>query len=265
MSAMRGMGVMVLVALAILVWTAVQTFGQDSQAPTNNTSAGQTTTATKADVSSVKTELLELGSVLVSMIVGRLIVAVKNGQSIGGALAGIFGGTNTPAVKLLLCLALPALLLTGCFQVRRTQIITPAVFQVGTNTVGTLVTNCVTPEQIQTVTEKERLFVPKGYALFTEEDVYGVSVTLSGYSSTLPNVKAGFDHASLRLIPTSTNQLYAASMSESGGMQNKAVPFWFGLNGQFTTGPQFVNQGADTNGNATIMSTAIVPLAGLPR
>ena len=62
----------------------------------------------------------------------------------------------------------------------------------------------------------------------------------------------------MRWLPTSTNELHAASMTASGSINNKAVPFWMAANGQFTAGPSQVSNVTDTNGpNAN--AGAIVP------
>ena len=162
------------------------------------------------------------------------------------------GFVATAVVVLLAC--------TGCFTVSKTTIVTPAVFNVSKDASGALATNQVAASST-TTTHKARTFLPDGYALMGEEDVYGFSATLSSYSSTFPNVKLGLSHSTFRLIPTSTNAIYAPNISEAGQMNNKAVPFFFGLNGQFASGSAFVSQATGTNGPA-IISTTVIPAAG---
>jgi len=144
--------------------------------------------------------------------------------------------------------------ITGCYTRETITVNTPAVYAL------TGSTNVITPAKTVTTVTKARLFLPDGYALLGEEDVYGFAATLSSYSSTFPNVKLGLNHSTFRLIPTSTNAIYAPNISEAGGLQNKAVPFWFGLNGQFASGNAYVNQGSGTN--SAITSTAVIPATG---
>jgi hypothetical protein len=154
------------------------------------------------------------------------------------------------------------LALTGCtFTREQTTINTPAVFDVSTNAVGLLATNLVSPASVKQVTVKERLLLPEGYMLSQENDVFGIDVSLTSASSTLPNVRLGNFHNSLRLVPTSTNQIYAPKFTVSGSVDSKAAPFWNKMSGAFTSGDTAVGQLQDTNGPQN-SATAIDP--GVP-
>lgn len=162
-------------------------------------------------------------------------------------------GTN--AMGVFVWLLLPALLFTGCTLERRvTTINTPAVYD--------LHSNLVTAATSKTVTEKERLWLPEGYVLMTEDDMFGIKVEMTSQSSALPNIIAGEHHGSLTWVPTSTNQMYAASISKQGSIDNKAVPFWMSSKAGITFGNAFITQNADTN--ATPQSTAGASVPGTP-
>jgi len=156
--------------------------------------------------------------------------------------------------------ALAVSLMTGCVYTRSTtQINTPAVYSIGTGTNGITTTNLVEPAKVTTVTKKERIWLPEGYAFFQESDTYGINITMTSASSSLPNIKAGVNHESLRWVPTGTNQIYAPPLTASGSVDNKAVPFWMSSKGQFTSGQTAVTQATDTNGVTGASATAIVP------
>ncbi|MDR3459568.1 MAG: hypothetical protein P4N60_19230 [Verrucomicrobiae bacterium] len=139
-----------------------------------------------------------------------------------------------------------------------TTINTPALYSVSKDAAGALQTNLVSPASIKETIKKERLWLPEGYALLAEDDTWGFKGEMTSASSSLPNVMAGIHHGSFRWLPTSTNQLYAASMTASGSIDNKAVPFWMSAKGQFTAGPAHVSNASDTNG-VTADAGMIVP------
>jgi hypothetical protein len=154
-------------------------------------------------------------------------------------------------------------LATGCTFTRETTTInTPALYNVSKDVSGALQTNLVAPASVATTVRKERLQLPNGYALLLEDDMFGMKLEMTSLSSTLPNLIMGQHHGSARWIPTSTNQLYAASMAVDGSIDNKAVPFWMSSKGTFTAGPVSATQTTDTNGVSSSVS-AIVP--GTPK
>ncbi len=233
----------------------LQTFGQDpGTAPVP---------AAPVSLASLKATLLAVAALILSMVIGRFVQAFRAGAGLKEAVSAVWLGTNGPAAKLLVLAAALAVFGAGCITRSTTTINTPAVYNVSTNAAGLLASNLVSAASVVTKVEKERMFLPTGYAVFTESDIYGFDAEMTSLSSTLPNVKLGIAHNSIRWIPTSTNQLYAASMSESGNVNNKAVPFYMAMSGQFTAGPTFVSQGTDTNGNSTITTTTVIPAPGL--
>jgi hypothetical protein len=152
-------------------------------------------------------------------------------------------------------------LLAGCELTKsQTTINTPAVYNVTKDATGAVQTNLVSPASVTSEVKKERLWLPDGYALMLEQDLVGIDVECSSPSSAtaLPNVKFGQVHGSQRWLPTSTNQIYAPSLSVSGSADNKAVPFWVSNKGAFTSGNARTTQETDTNGVSS-ENSAIVP------
>lgn len=168
---------------------------------------------------------------------------------------------RTPMKKLLTFVTVLglAVIITGCTYTRSTTTIqTPAVYQVSTNSAGVVSTNLVAPATTQTVTKKDRIFLPEGYILSQESDVYGIDVAANSSSTGTPEVKAGISHLSQRWVPTSTNDLHAPTVALAGSVNNKAIPFWMSANATFNTGAAQSSQGSDTNGPTTV-SGAIAP------
>lgn len=191
---------------------------------------------------------------LIAMKAGRFYTSVKSGADVWTALKSIYLG-SVNGVKTILVLATASLMLTGCTLERRvTTINTPAVYD--------LHSNLVTAATSKTVTERERLWLPEGYVLMTEDDMFGIKVEMTSQSSALPNIIAGEHHGSLTWVPTSTNQMYAASISKQGSIDNKAVPFWMSSKAGITFGNAFITQNADTN--AIPQSTAGASIPGTP-
>ena len=148
-------------------------------------------------------------------------------------------------------LALAAVCFSGCALTRsQTTINTPAVYNITPGTNGVPQTNLVSAASVKTEIRKERLWLPDGYAFMQEDDLFGIDITMTSASSSLPNIKMGSHHGSQRWFPTATNKLYAASVSASGSVDNKAVPFWISEKGQFTAGDAHVSNVTDTNGTS---------------
>jgi len=145
-----------------------------------------------------------------------------------------------------------AIFITGCmtFKKEQTTVNNPAVYNIVPGTNGVAQTKQVSPASVVTSTKMERTWLPENYAFMQEDDMFGIDITMTSASSSLPNIKAGTHHGSMRWLPTSTNKLYAASMSASGSVDNKAVPFWVSEKGQFTAGDAHVSNVTDTNGTS---------------
>jgi len=80
------------------------------------------------------------------------------------------------------------LLQTGCALTRETTTInTPAVYNVSKDASGVLQTNLVSAASTTSTVKKERLYLPEGYALMMEDDMFGMKIEMTSASSTLPN------------------------------------------------------------------------------
>ena len=146
--------------------------------------------------------------------------------------------------------------LPGCaFKKATVTINTPAVYNVAPGANGALQTNLVSAASVTTKVEKERIWMPEGYAVLHNTVMYGVQVSMTDATTQTPKVQAGFVDDSWRWIPTGTNPMYAAPISSSGTLKNTGVPFAIGGTAAFTAGNMRVVQ--DTN-----TATAIVP--GVP-
>jgi hypothetical protein len=166
---------------------------------------------------------------------------------------------NRTSIYAVLGIGVLAFGLTGCsITTQHTTINTPAVYNVAKDATGAWSTNLVSAASVTTSDKKERLWLPEGYALLVEDDMWGIDLEMTSPSSQLPNIKSGIHHGSMRWLPTSTNQLYAASMSASGTIDNKAVPFLMAAQGQFTAGNAHVANATSTNG-ISADAGAIVP------
>jgi hypothetical protein len=151
-------------------------------------------------------------------------------------------------------LVLLLFLLPACaFQRGTTTIQTPAVYNVSPDAAGHLQTNLVSAASITTRVEKERLWLPPGYAVLHNTVMYGIDVAATDATTQTPKIKLGFADDSWRWIPTASNALYAAPITSSGTIHQSGIPFAVSGTAAFTAGSVSVMQG--TNSTAT----AIVP------
>lgn len=160
------------------------------------------------------------------------------------------------SLSMLAGLLVPALLLSaGCTMTReKTTINTPAVYNVTKDASGALQTNLVSAASVTTQIHKERMWLPDGYNLTLEQDVFGINVTPLDPSSTSAKVQAGVVSTRARWTPTATNNLFSPPITDQVDVDNKAIPFWLRASGQFTSG-QVSSSQSDTNAT----SEAIIP------
>ena len=155
----------------------------------------------------------------------------------------------------LLCAALlPLLALPACaFKKSTVTINTPAVYNVSADAAGKLQTNLVKAASVETRVEKERIWLPEGYAVLHNTVLYGIDVSTTDATTQTPKIRLGFADDSWRWIPTANSALFAPPITSSGTIHQSGVPFAVGGTAAFTAGPVAVTQ--STNSTAT----AIVP------
>lgn len=160
---------------------------------------------------------------------------------------------------LVLC-ALIGTLAPGCaFKASTITITTPAVYNVGVDAAGVLRTNLVSAGAVESRVQKERLWLPKDYAVVHNTVVYGVDIVAADPATTTPRVRLGFGEDSWRWIPTATNVLHAAPITSSGSIRQTGVPFAVSGLQTFTSGDvQVIHDGT----NQTQSASSIIP--GVP-
>lgn len=159
--------------------------------------------------------------------------------------------------SLVLALLLCGLALTGCAFKRSTVTIqTPAVYAVSADATGALHTNLVSAARLETRVEKERLWLPDGYAVLHNTILYGVDIVAADPSTTTPRVRLGFGEDSWRWVPTSTNVLHAPPVTSSGNVRQTGVPFAVSGVQTFTSGDTQVKHDLT---NQTQSASSIIP------
>ena len=161
------MWIMAMVA-GLWLMAGLQAFGgEEIPAPDNHVPVASNVVGVPTDVDTLKASLIGLAGLVASILIGRFIQALRNGQGLKGAVAAVWLGTNGPTVKVLACFLGLAVLASGC----------------ATNTINT----------------------PQGKILSVTERGLGFHIVTSSASSTTPNVDFGFWSSAVVIIPTSTN------------------------------------------------------------
>ena len=174
----------------------------------------------------------------------------------GATAAGSSSSSSTVAKVGLFFLADSLVMaLAGCSMTReRMTISTPAVYAITTDAGGAVHSNLVSAATVTNRVKKERIWLPEGYALRLEQDVWGINVTPYDPTSQSAKVQAGVIATRATWLPSSTNELHTLPMTAQSKVNNKAVPFFMSAGGQFTSG-EVRSEQTDTNATAT----AIVP------
>lgn len=147
-------------------------------------------------------------------------------------------------------LALVCLAITGCMTYEKTVIQTPAVYALDPSTGKS---NLISAATVTKSAKKDRLFLPAGYALSQTHSVWGIQVAATDRQTGTPKVQAGIIQETFHLTPTSSNTLFAPSITDRGEFSNKAMPFWMGGKQSYTSGNSQVTA-TDTNATAGAIS-----------